>query len=49
MNAEPQKEHRWLQKLVGEWTSEMEAPGENGKSPTKHRGGETLQSRVGVH
>ena len=22
--AEPQKEHHWLQKLVGEWTSEAE-------------------------
>jgi hypothetical protein len=20
MNAEPQKEHRWLESLVGEWT-----------------------------
>ena len=25
MNAKPQKEHEWLQKLVGEWTSEMDA------------------------
>lgn len=26
MMAEPQLEHRWLQKLVGEWTFEMETP-----------------------
>jgi hypothetical protein len=25
MQAEPQKEHQWLQKLVGEWTYETEA------------------------
>ncbi|GAB1580867.1 DUF1579 domain-containing protein [Phyllobacterium phragmitis] len=25
MKAEPQKEHQWLQQLVGEWTCEMEA------------------------
>jgi Protein of unknown function (DUF1579) len=25
MNAEPQKEHRWLQRLVGDWTVEAEA------------------------
>ena len=25
MNVEPQKEHKWLQKLVGEWTFESEA------------------------
>ena len=25
MMAEPQKEHQWLQKLVGEWAYEMES------------------------
>jgi len=25
MNAQPQKEHQWLKKLVGEWTYETEA------------------------
>lgn len=25
VKAEPQKEHHWLHKLVGEWTSEAEA------------------------
>lgn len=25
MQAEPQKEHQWLQKLMGEWTYEVEA------------------------
>ncbi len=27
--AKPQKEHEWLQKLVGEWRSEAEMPGED--------------------
>jgi hypothetical protein len=25
MHVQPQREHQWLQKLVGDWTSEMEA------------------------
>jgi hypothetical protein len=25
MHVQPQKEHQWLQKLVGEWTYEIEA------------------------
>ncbi|MDI1448995.1 DUF1579 domain-containing protein [Polyangium sp. 6x1] len=31
MKVEPQKEHRWLQKLVGEWTYENNAEMEPGK------------------
>jgi Protein of unknown function (DUF1579) len=26
MKTEPQQEHQWLQKLVGEWTYEADAP-----------------------
>ncbi len=33
MKAEPQKEHEWLHKLVGEWTCEAEASMEPGKPP----------------
>ena len=33
MKAEPQKEHQWLQKLVGEWTSEGEADMGPGQPP----------------
>jgi Protein of unknown function (DUF1579) len=25
MQTEPQKEHQWLQRLVGEWTSKADA------------------------
>jgi hypothetical protein len=27
MPATPRKEHQWLQKLVGDWTYEADAPG----------------------
>ena len=48
MHAEPQKEHHWLQKLVGEWTSESEVPGENGAPPTTLRGAETVRPLGGL-
>ncbi|MGH8019652.1 MAG: DUF1579 domain-containing protein [Opitutaceae bacterium] len=44
MNAEPQEEHRWLQKLVGEWTFESEAMMEPGQPPSKHKGTETMRA-----
>ncbi len=46
--AEPQREHAWLQKLVGEWTYEMEAPMEPGQSPTKLTGMEHVRSLEGL-
>jgi hypothetical protein len=48
MHAEPQKEHRWLQKLVGEWTSESEAVMEPGKPPDTCRGTESVRSLGGL-
>jgi Protein of unknown function (DUF1579) len=48
MNAEPQKEHQWLHKLVGEWTSESEATMEPGKPPEKFRGTESVRSLGGL-
>lgn len=44
MFTPPQKEHAWLQKLVGNWTSEAECVGEPGQPPTKNRGTETVKS-----
>ncbi|HLP07164.1 MAG TPA: DUF1579 domain-containing protein [Opitutaceae bacterium] len=44
MNAEPQEEHRWLQKLVGEWLFESEAIMEPGQPPMKHSGTETVRA-----
>ena len=48
VQEEPRKEHHWLQKLVGEWTSETEIPGENGAAPTTLRGSETVRSLGGM-
>ena len=36
--AQPQEAHRWLQRLVGEWTNECEAVMEPGQPPVKTRG-----------
>jgi hypothetical protein len=40
----PQKEHQWLQKLVGEWTSEGEAVMEPGKPAERFKGTETVRA-----
>jgi hypothetical protein len=44
MNTEPQKEHKWLQKLIGEWTSEAEMACEPGKAPEKMQGSESVRA-----
>ncbi|MGH7501786.1 MAG: DUF1579 domain-containing protein [Longimicrobiales bacterium] len=46
--AEPQKEHRWLEKLVGDWTYEMEAPPEPGKPVETFGGTEHVRSLDGL-
>jgi hypothetical protein len=48
MKEEPQKEHQWLDKLVGEWTYEHEAALEPGKTPEKFTGKETVRSLGGL-
>jgi uncharacterized protein DUF1579 len=48
MNAEPQKEHQWLQKLVGEWTFEGECIMGPDQPPVKHTGSETVRSIGGL-
>lgn len=45
--AEPQKEHQWLQRFVGEWTFEGEATMEPGKPGQKFNGTETVRSLGG--
>jgi Protein of unknown function (DUF1579). len=48
MNAQPQKEHEWLQKLVGEWTSEAEmTAGKPGEDPERSTGTESVRSLGG--
>src|SRR5262245_46955001 len=48
MKVEPQKEHRWLEKLVGEWTYESEAFMGPDQPPVKSRGTETVRSIGGL-
>lgn len=46
MNAEPQKEHRWLESLVGEWTFETEPTGQ--EQPATFAGSESVRSLGGL-
>ena len=48
MQDEPQKEHHWLQKLVGEWTYETEMPTGTDRPPEKATGTETVRSLGGL-
>lgn len=44
MPIEPTREHQWLQRLVGEWTYEMEAEAEPGQPPIRETGPESVRS-----
>lgn len=44
MHAEPQKEHAWLEQLVGEWTYETEMLMGPDQPPAKYGGSETVRS-----
>ena len=48
MNAEPLKEHRWLEGLVGDWTYESEPCGVPGQEPAKFTGTESVRSMGGL-
>src|SRR5262245_55466294 len=48
MNAEPQPEHRWLDRLVGEWTYESESVMAPGQPAMKSQGSETVRSLGGL-
>ena len=39
-----QREHEWLQQLVGEWSFEVEAIMPGGAPPEKHKGTESVRS-----
>ncbi|MBA3589155.1 MAG: DUF1579 domain-containing protein [Methylibium sp.] len=47
MNTEPHEQHRWLDQLVGEWTSESEAVCEPGAAPQKFKGTESVRALGG--
>src|SRR5262245_47947504 len=48
MKTEPQKEHQWLQQLVGEWRYDAEATMEPGQPPSKFEGSESVRSLGGL-
>jgi hypothetical protein len=48
MIVKPQQEHEWLQKFVGEWTSEAEMIMGPGQPPSKSKGVERVRSLGGV-
>ena len=48
MTAEPQKEHQWLQKLVGEWTYESEVIMGPDQPPQKGTGSERVRAFGGL-
>lgn len=43
MRAEPQRQHRWLQRLVGDWVYETGSPAEPGKPAETLTGTETVR------
>jgi len=48
MKSEPQDEHQWLQRLVGEWTSEAEMKMMPDDPPVKTKGTESVRSLGGL-
>lgn len=44
MHAEPQKEHEWLKKLLGQWTIETDASPAPDAPPEKLKGSERVRS-----
>jgi hypothetical protein len=48
MEAKPQKEHEWLQQLVGEWTCESECRMGPDKLPESFTGSEVVRSIGGL-
>jgi len=48
MQAAPQKEHQWLHKLIGEWTSEADMTMEPGKPSETCKGTESVRSLGGL-
>jgi len=46
--AKPQKEHEWLQQLVGDWTFEHECPAGPDQPPIKSEGTESYRSLGGL-
>jgi Protein of unknown function (DUF1579) len=48
MNAEPLKQHQWLDRLIGEWTWDSECSMGTDQPPTKTLGTEVVRSLGGL-
>lgn len=48
MHTEPQKQHQWLDQLIGEWTSDVECSMGPDQPPSKTHGTEVIQSLGGL-
>lgn len=48
MHTEPQKQHQWLDQLIGEWTSEVECSMGADQPSSKTHGTEVVQSLGGL-
>jgi hypothetical protein len=48
MYAKPEKQHRWLERLLGDWTYETESLAQPGQSVSKATGTETVRSIGGL-
>lgn len=48
MQAEPREEHRWLERLVGDWTITSEVPGREGQEPSTVTWTESVRSINGL-
>jgi hypothetical protein len=48
MNTQPQKEHQWLGKLIGEWIYESECSMGSEQPPSKFQGSEVVRSLGGL-
>jgi hypothetical protein len=48
MQTEPQKQHQWLDKFLGEWTNEAEYSMEPNGEPSKSTGTEVVRSIGGI-
>lgn len=48
MNEQPRREHEWLAKLVGDWTTEMRMSMGPDQPPQIHRGIETVRTLGGL-
>lgn len=48
MTAEPQRQHQWLERLVGDWVCEGEAVMQSGEAPVAFKATESVRSLGGL-